>query len=67
MEAADRFGRSYAGLPFTVFVSSDRQILYTHSGELHREQLDDILSVVDERYRRSFGRGGPRTAGPLTH
>jgi len=48
MEAADRFGPAYVGLPFTVFVSPDRQILYTHSGELHREQLDDILSVVDE-------------------
>ena len=48
MEAADRFGPAYVGLPFTVFVSPDRQILYTHSGELHREQLDDILSVIDE-------------------
>ena len=48
MEAADRFGPAYVGLPFTVFVSADRQVLHTHSGELHREQLDEILSVVDD-------------------
>ena len=48
MEAAGSFGPEFAGLPFTVFVSPDRQILLTHSGELLREQLDDILSVVDD-------------------
>ena len=48
MEAADRFGSAYAGLPFTVFVAPDRQILHMHSGELHREQLDGILAVIDE-------------------
>jgi len=47
MDAAASFGPDFAGLPFTVFVSTDRQILLTHSGELLREQLDDILSVVD--------------------
>ena len=48
MEAADRFGPAYVGLPFTILISPDRQILYTHSGELHREQLENILSVIDE-------------------
>jgi len=48
MDAADSFGPDFAGLPFTVFVSADRQILLSHSGELLREQLDAILSVVDD-------------------
>jgi len=48
MEAAGSFGPDFAGLPFTIFVSADRQILFTYSGELLREQLDDILAVVDE-------------------
>jgi thiol-disulfide isomerase/thioredoxin len=48
MEAADSFGSAYVGLPFTVFVSAERQILHMHSGELHREQLDDIMTVVDD-------------------
>jgi thiol-disulfide isomerase/thioredoxin len=48
MEAADSFGSAYVGLPFTVFVSADRRILHMHSGELHREQLDDIMSVIDD-------------------
>jgi len=47
MEAAGSFGPNFAGLPFTVFVTADRQILLMHSGELLREQLDVILSVVD--------------------
>ena len=47
MEAADSFGPDFAGLPFTVFVSADRQILHMHSGELLREQIDEILSVAD--------------------
>jgi len=47
MEAAGLFGPDFIGLPFTVFVSADRQILGSHSGELLREQLDDILAVVD--------------------
>jgi len=48
MKAAGSFGPDFAGLPFTVFVSADRQILLLHSGELLREQLDDILSVVND-------------------
>lgn len=48
METASDFGPDFVGLPFTVFVSADRQILLAHSGELLREQLDNILSVLDE-------------------
>jgi thiol-disulfide isomerase/thioredoxin len=48
MEAAGSFGPDFAGLPFTIFVSADGQILLSHSGALLREQLDDIMSVVDE-------------------
>ena len=48
MEAAGRFGPEFAGLPFTVFVAADRQILLAHSGELQRERLDDILSVMGD-------------------
>jgi len=48
MEAAGSFGPDFAGLPFTIFVSADGQILLAHSGALLREQLEDILSVVDD-------------------
>jgi thiol-disulfide isomerase/thioredoxin len=47
MEAAGRVGPDFAGLPFTIFVSADRQILLSHSGELLREPFDEIISVVD--------------------
>lgn len=48
MEVAGRFGPAFAGLPFTVFITGDRQILLMHSGELTRERLDEILGIVDE-------------------
>ncbi len=48
MEAAGRFGPDFVGLPFTVFISADRQILLMHSGELLRTQLDEILTVIDD-------------------
>ncbi len=48
MEIAGSFGPDYVGLPFTVLVSSDRQILLMHSVELFREQLDEILAISDE-------------------
>ena len=48
MEAAGRFGPAFAGLPFTIFVTGDRQILLMHSGELARERLDEILRVIDD-------------------
>ena len=47
MEAAGSFGPDFAGLPFTVFISADRQILLSHSGELLREQFDEIMLIVD--------------------
>ena len=48
MEAAGSFGPDFVGLPFTVFVTANQQILLMHSGELLREQLDAILSIVDD-------------------
>lgn len=47
MEAAGSFGPDFAGLPFTIFISADRQILLSHSGELLREQFDEIMLIID--------------------
>ncbi len=48
MEAAGSFGPDFAGLPFTVFISADRQILLSHSGELLRQQFDEIMLIIDQ-------------------
>ena len=48
MEAAESFGPAFVGLPFTVFVAPQGDILLTYSGELKREQLEDILATVEQ-------------------
>lgn len=47
MEAAEKFGPAFVALPFTVFTAPGGEILHLHSGELHLEQLRQILPVVD--------------------
>jgi len=47
MEAAQSFGDQFAGLPFTVFAAADGQILGVHSGELHPDQLEEIMGITD--------------------
>jgi len=46
LDAARAFGMASLGLPFTAFVDSAGRIVTIHVGELHREQVDVILSVV---------------------
>lgn len=48
MSAAESFGPAFVGLPFTVFVAPDGQILTTYSGELTDALLENILSIVDQ-------------------
>ena len=48
MEAAEKFGPAFVALPFTVFTGPRGDVLYLHLGELHLEQLREILSVTDQ-------------------
>jgi len=48
MEAAEKFGPEFVALPFTVFTAPGGDVLYLHSGELHLEQLREILSITDQ-------------------
>lgn len=48
MEAAEKFGTEFVALPFTVFTAPGGDVLYLHSGELHLQQLREILSVTDQ-------------------
>ena len=48
MEAAEKFGPVFVALPFTVFTAPGGDVLYLHSGELHLEQLQEILFVTDQ-------------------
>ena len=45
---AGAMGVNIYGLPFTVFVASDGNMLGVHTGELHAEHLEAFQTVVDD-------------------
>jgi thiol-disulfide isomerase/thioredoxin len=48
MDAAASFGVEFYGLPFSVFTDTAGHVLGVHTGELHAEDLDDLISVLDD-------------------
>lgn len=45
MAVAESSGVSFVGLPFTMFVTADGELLSSHMGEIHKDQLDKVASV----------------------
>jgi thiol-disulfide isomerase/thioredoxin len=53
MNAASSFGVDFVALPFTVFADAEGHLLGVHTGELHPEQVENLLAVLrDLRERR---------------
>ena len=48
MDAAELFGPAFVGLPFTIFVGRNGQVLGLESGEIHLDELQRILAVMDD-------------------
>jgi thiol-disulfide isomerase/thioredoxin len=48
MNVAEQFGADFVALPFTVFTAANGEVLWLHSGELHRDQLRVILEISDQ-------------------
>jgi thiol-disulfide isomerase/thioredoxin len=48
MEAAEAFGPAFAGLPYTVFAAAGGRVAGVYSGELHRDEVDRILALLDD-------------------
>ena len=46
-EAAAEFGQFYA-LPFTIFTAGDGSVLGAHLGELHAEDLENLVGVLED-------------------
>lgn len=46
MVLAESSGVDFIALPFTMIVAADGELLTTHIGELHREDLDHIVNVL---------------------
>ncbi len=48
MDAAEQFGPGFLGLPFTIFTAPGGSVLKLHAGELHLDDLRQIMQVVDQ-------------------
>jgi thiol-disulfide isomerase/thioredoxin len=48
MAVAEGSGVEFIGLPFTMVVAPDGQLIKAHIGEIHQEQIDRITSVLAE-------------------
>lgn len=45
---AESSGVDFIALPFTMIVAADGELLTTHIGEIHREDLDHIVAVLGQ-------------------
>lgn len=48
MAAAENAGVPFVGLPFTMILAPDGQLLTTHVGEIHAEHIERIVDVFAE-------------------
>jgi thiol-disulfide isomerase/thioredoxin len=46
MAVAESSGVDFIGLPFTMVVADDGELVGTHMGEIHQQHLDDIASIL---------------------
>jgi thiol-disulfide isomerase/thioredoxin len=46
MELGHAFVKGFIGLPFTAFTDRSGRIIRVHTGEIHREQIEEILAEL---------------------
>ena len=62
MAVAESSGVQFVGLPFTMFVASDGELLSAYIGELHQTHLDQIVEIMTRLDRAEISKDGARTA-----
>jgi thiol-disulfide isomerase/thioredoxin len=62
MAIAESSGIQFIGLPFTMFVAADGEYLGAFLGELHKQQLDTVVSVMSRLDRSEIGKDEARAA-----
>ena len=62
MAIAESSGVEFVGLPFTMFVTSDGELLSAYIGELHQSHLDTIVDVMTRLDRSEISKANARTA-----
>jgi thiol-disulfide isomerase/thioredoxin len=62
MAIAESSGVEFVGLPFTMFVASDGELLSAYIGELHPSHLDEIVEIMTRLDRAEISKDEARTA-----
>ena len=62
MAVAESSGVQFVGLPFTMFVASDGELLSAYIGELHQTHLDQIVEIMTRLDRAEISKDEARTA-----
>jgi len=60
MAIAESSGVEFVGLPFTMFVASDGELLSAYIGELHQTHLDEIVEVMTRLDRAEISKDEAR-------
>jgi len=62
MEVAESSGVEFVGMPFTMVVAADGELVGAYIGELHQEHLDTIVDVLTRLDRGAIDKDGARAA-----
>jgi thiol-disulfide isomerase/thioredoxin len=62
MAVAESSGVEFIGLPFTMFVASDGELLSAYIGELHQPHLDTVVEVMTRLDRSEISKAEARAA-----
>ncbi len=62
MAVAESSGVDFVGLPFTMFVATDGELLGAYIGELHQSHLDTIVDVMTRLERAEISKDDARVA-----
>lgn len=62
MAVAESSGVEFIGLPFTMFVASDGELVGAYIGELHQSHLDTVVDVMTRLDRSEISTADAQTA-----
>ena len=62
MAVAESSGVDFIGMPFTMILAADGELLTSHMGEIHQEDLDNIVNVLTQLGRGEIDKAAAREA-----
>ena len=62
MAAAEATGIDFIGMPFTMIVAPDGQLITTHIGEIHEDQMALIIKVFEQMQSREIDLANAKSA-----